>query len=628
MDVETKDRLKFIPTVTLKLEPEEIKKLVLMPQIKVTRLLSFSSEDTPAYPADNLVSLEGAKKWRCAKEGEEKATAVLQLDEPSVISTVHIGNFGSAFVELQVSRGGSQQFSTLLPSSSFMSPIESRNRENANRVRMFNAEQLNGEVAKHKWDAVKVVCTQPFNRHCKFGLSFLSLASTATTSSVKTTTEKSKQSTSSPSKKLGAFTLRSEEELSSNLGGGLSRSRLFGGRINGAASNNSVAADLKSEATLASIALGRNDEAKNGGGNKDDRPTFYQLKKKAKPEEGAKKRKRSLEDNNKKLPRRDILPGEPTPSTPEPEPKRKRPTSSDAAPPTKQKKTEKQTKTATPKEPRTKPFAKLMEDVVMAISGYQNPLRGNIRQAALDMGARYRPDWDSSCTHLICAFANTPKFNQVRRAGGRIVKREWIEQCSRDRKRYPWRRYCLDSADKGRESEEEIWETKPLPVASASRDTEEEDEEMDTDDELQAVTATKKDPKFSAKNGDEEDSDEAYGADTDVDDPDDDGANDFDLASLPKLPEFFRDKNFFLFGDFPPQSLKRLTRLIVAAGGAVSQYMGPGVDLVVTDRVCPAADFDEATRANPDVIIVTPDYVYASWQSKSLLKTKKFLVKL
>jgi len=42
-----------------------------------------------------------------------------------------------------------------------------------------------------------------------------------------------------------------------------------------------------------------------------------------------------------------------------------------------------------------------MEGVFFAISGYQNPLRGQIRELGLEMGARYRPDWDSSCTHLV-----------------------------------------------------------------------------------------------------------------------------------------------------------------------------------------------------------------------------------
>ena len=61
----------------------------------------------------------------------------------------------------------------------------------------------------------------------------------------------------------------------------------------------------------------------------------------------------------------------------------------------------------------TKKFGKLLDGVVFTISGLQNPLRGEIRGKGLEMGAKYKGDWDKDCTHLICAFANTPKFNQV-----------------------------------------------------------------------------------------------------------------------------------------------------------------------------------------------------------------------
>lgn len=53
------------------------------------------------------------------------------------------------------------------------------------------------------------------------------------------------------------------------------------------------------------------------------------------------------------------------------------------------------------KRERRKPFGKLMEDVVFVISGFQNPLRGNIRSLALEMGAKYFPDWNDRCTHLM-----------------------------------------------------------------------------------------------------------------------------------------------------------------------------------------------------------------------------------
>ena len=52
----------------------------------------------------------------------------------------------------------------LLVASSFMTPVESRNETNRNSVRMFGPEKLNKSVAAQKWDRVKIVCTQPFNK--------------------------------------------------------------------------------------------------------------------------------------------------------------------------------------------------------------------------------------------------------------------------------------------------------------------------------------------------------------------------------------------------------------------------------------------------------------------------------
>lgn len=49
----------------------------------------------------------------------------------------------------------------------------------------------------------------------------------------------------------------------------------------------------------------------------------------------------------------------------------------------------------------TKPFERLLEGVILVISGIQNPDRANLRSLALAMGARYKSDWDNSCTHLM-----------------------------------------------------------------------------------------------------------------------------------------------------------------------------------------------------------------------------------
>ncbi|XP_059290778.1 DNA-repair protein XRCC1 [Lycium ferocissimum] len=79
-------------------------------------------------------------------------------------------------------------------------------------------------------------------------------------------------------------------------------------------------------------------------------------------------------------------------------------------------------------------FSKLMEGVVFALSGFVNPERGTLRSQALEMGAKYQPDWNSNCTLLICAFSNTPKFRQVEADNGTIVSKEWITECYKQRK--------------------------------------------------------------------------------------------------------------------------------------------------------------------------------------------------
>lgn len=85
---------------------------------------------------------------------------ILQFEKASKIQSVDIGNESSAFVELFVGRSSDTSDSAyrlLLASSSFMSPIESRNGSNVNRVRIFNRDQFVKDVLDEKWDRLKVV---------------------------------------------------------------------------------------------------------------------------------------------------------------------------------------------------------------------------------------------------------------------------------------------------------------------------------------------------------------------------------------------------------------------------------------------------------------------------------------
>lgn len=54
-----------------------------------------------------------------------------------------------------------------------MTVPECRESKNPNHVRCFDKNSLMPEVLNEKWDLIKLICTQNFNKHVKFGLSFV-----------------------------------------------------------------------------------------------------------------------------------------------------------------------------------------------------------------------------------------------------------------------------------------------------------------------------------------------------------------------------------------------------------------------------------------------------------------------
>lgn len=61
----------------------------------------------------------------------------------------------------------------LLSSTAFMSPLDSREGKNLNGVKSFSINSLSKPIAAQKWDLVKVLVSQPFNRHVQYGLTFI-----------------------------------------------------------------------------------------------------------------------------------------------------------------------------------------------------------------------------------------------------------------------------------------------------------------------------------------------------------------------------------------------------------------------------------------------------------------------
>jgi hypothetical protein len=61
-----------------------------------------------------------------------------------------------------------------------MTPSESRSNTNRNQVKLLKSHDLNKTCLSEKWDRVKIICEQKFNRLNSFGLCFIKLYSPST----------------------------------------------------------------------------------------------------------------------------------------------------------------------------------------------------------------------------------------------------------------------------------------------------------------------------------------------------------------------------------------------------------------------------------------------------------------
>lgn len=131
---------------------------------------------------------------------------------------------------------------------------------------------------------------------------------------------------------------------------------------------------------------------------------------------------------------------------------------------------------------------------------------------ALQLGAKYKSDWDKSCTHLICAYKNTPKYNKVKSLGKIIVKRDWVENCYQLKKRIPWRRFALDDREstKSNSDDDEILDesfrpsvnseecdTEVMNIGDVAKNLNVPSSGEDTDDDLDRARNKMKDPNAS-----------------------------------------------------------------------------------------------------------------------------------
>lgn len=593
-----------------------------MPHIKLKHIVSASSED-PAHPADNLLRLETYRKWQCADHTEKQVSVVIELEKASKIHSIDIGNNGSAFVEVLVGRsssGSSHDYQVLLVASSFMSPAESKSGINRNRVRMFGPEKLSKAVSVQKWDRIKFVCTQPYSKTSSYGLSFVKLHSPPESTDETEPQDKTQS-------RLGAFTLKDEVEDTIVSGSLFAKRKEKIGEAT--TSLKSAAAELREASKTQEIHTIQGASAAKEVDKETEMPLGSKRKIKLSP---------TSKDDNKDITNSTKISSEEKVGRP---PSKKVKVSENIGPEV--------------------PLRDVLRDVVFVLSGFKNPERGHLRDKALSMGARYRGDWDLTCTHLICAFIRTPKYNQVKASGnGMIVTKDWINDCHKRRKRIAEKKYKLtgDGSDKSETENTEDEEggnltpasTIPEPtndepdtkastskvearleskdigshnkeiIPSATDPGDESSSGHDTEDEIRRVMEDEEDPYGGSTECDTDDEDETNGKQKDI------NATVQSLSTnLLDLPDFFSKMVFLLYGEFEPEERRTLTRYITAYNGELEEYMNDDVKYVITNESWDD-NFNEALVNNSSLTFVRPKWIYACHEKRSYVPFQPYIV--
>ncbi|XP_068855483.1 LOW QUALITY PROTEIN: DNA repair protein XRCC1-like [Aphelocoma coerulescens] len=529
-----------------------------MPELPLTRVVSVTSAD-PRHPAENLLRPDAGGRWRGAAAGEKQLSVVLELGGSRPIHSLHIGNDGAAFVEVLVGSSAGGDFQVLLPSAALMSPSESRAGAEPRRVRLFGPDSLVKGPAQGTWDRLRVVLSQPYCQSRPFGLSFIRVFAAP---------EEDEAPPEAPVRRLGPFTLREE--------GGSPR------RPPGA------------------LFYQRPPSPTPAPPQDPPGPSYAVAALQASAGCAPKPPKRRLPAPTAKT--NGTPPKKPKPAkTPGPGPS---PAASGSPP--------------SPPRPGGTPKAGVLEGVVLVLSGFENPLRSQLRAAAVGLGAGYRPDWTSDSTHLVCAFPRTPKAARARRLGGLLVGPAWIWDCQRSGRRLPCGPYLLDgsasSSSDGEGPEDAPPPPRPSPKAAKGAGP----------PPLTPPPAAPATPPESGDSEDQSEEDDPYGGSTE-ENSEEGGGGGGGGEPIPPLPDFFEDKTFFLHGEFPAGEGRRLLRFAVAFGGTVAPRMDGSVTHVVTAQGWDPA-FDEALELRPSLTFVRPDWLLRCGEQQRPLPAQPFAV--
>jgi DNA-repair protein XRCC1 len=533
-----------------------------MPLINFRNILSCSNEDR-IHCAENLLKPEQYKKWLSSKGNDERIICIIELEKSSLISSVDIGNDGSAFIELFVSRSSSSKtddWTVLLPATLLMTPSESRSNTNRNQVKLLKSTDLNKTCLNEKWDRLKIVCEQKFNRLNPFGLCFIKLYSPTLAdetnqsellnkSSITMHVDDDDDETEKEQNKIGSFFAKKQAEKNLNI------------------STPSASDQIRALSNVADELLSKKPM--------DDKEIQTLLKKDVKIPNRLSKRPLSDESES---------------TTNENEIKRN----------------------------KTVDKSKLMKNVVFVLSGFQNPLRSELRNKATMMGAIYNDDWDETCTHLICAFPNTPKFTQVKQTGkGFVVGKQWILDCYKQEQLLSEKNYEFKGSNNSPGKKETTNRTSGRNITNfddneepvISKDVTKKpalkkkmttfDDDDDEEDEEPIITKNTKEQK---KITTFDDDDDVYNAETDDDEPTTTKTS-FELAN------FFHEKHFYVFNDdFDDDTLHDIKRVIYAYNGILEKHLTSDVKYIITNRLW-NQNFDKILKTNAEIKFLSLDWL-------------------
>ncbi|CAD0197544.1 unnamed protein product [Chrysodeixis includens] len=596
-----------------------------MPRVKIDYVVSFSSED-PEHPASNLLNREVSKKrWLCMK-GEPSCSIVLQLAKAVKISGVHIGAYHAAMVEVLVGRSemSNDQYEVLVSRSVLLSRAECRRGAGVERVRSFPAAELCAPAAAQRWDRLRLVCHQPYDTSAKYGLSFVHIDEAESSAGPapcpapappplqftfdapsdeeefkpgelfakhvqKTSTETTTNSTLNTSAQIRQATSQALKNISESsiklTKAGLSKPSIKRDTTTAAtrpADSEHTPATRRNHTPAPSRDHTPGERRDHTPGDRQDHTSGDRRDHTPAPsrDHAAKRREDKRASSHDHTPSSSTRDRETNKASSRTDKLQRTPNTHQKTQPSDSHSTDNQGKKRRRSssqdnsgEVSAEPH-RLLSDVVLVLSGYENPRRARLRNLALAMGARVLRDWGPTCTHLICAFPNTPKLRAMRALApdAPAARGEWLEACSRSRRRLPWQGYATEPhrARPPRASTSPPRSPQPSPQHSPQHS----DADGDTDDEIEKVLQKQKKRRVTAaENTDDGTMDEVQPQQHEAESVEDDASTDSD-SSAPAatwlggaLPAFLRGRSFCVRAQDPQR--EQLARYVHAYGGIV-----------------------------------------------------------